>query len=247
MVILPFLSTTRRWSLPTTSTGELSSGMASWSWVVAWYDGRGGDDGAGRTVAVVTVADSSAISLPFQDDYYHTIRMPSFAKPNNQSECGEMQEKHQNIRLTTNTSSTKRPQPLFIPCLIASRSLPHALIARRQKHDDHQRDKERERACHPPLREDDAEVLGGPCEEHLGHQTILAYSPYKCKHKEYESIPGWTHVHTTLSTAHIHTTVAAVATMAHVHIRVVHVVVVHSCCIDRSPDHEYIYAGQLNG
>lgn len=69
--------------------------------------------------------------------------------------------------LTSNIRSTKNPQPLLVPGLIHPRSLSDALIARRQKYNNHQRDEQRERACHPPLREDDTEVLRRPCEEHL--------------------------------------------------------------------------------
>lgn len=51
--------------------------------------------------------------------------------------------------------------------LISPRHLSNTFIARGEEHDNQQRNEEREGACDAPLGEDDAEVLGGPCEEHL--------------------------------------------------------------------------------
>lgn len=123
----------------------------------------------------------------------------------------QQQTNKDSFPLTSNIRSTKDPQPLLVPGLIHPRSLSDALIARRQKYYNHQRDEQRERACHPPLREDDTEVLCGPCKEHLPcsvciHGIFVLWST--------------THVHVAL--AHVHITVAAVAAMAHVHVSVVH-------------------------
>lgn len=61
--------------------------------------------------------------------------------------------------------------------LIPPRHLSNTLIARSKKHDDQQRNEEREGACDAPLGEDDTEVLGGPCEEHLlSAPPLLAYA-----------------------------------------------------------------------
>lgn len=63
--------------------------------------------------------------------------------------------------------------------LIPPRHLSNTLIARGEEHDNQQRNEEREGACDAPLREDDAEVLCGPCEEHLPNVPVSYNNPYQ--------------------------------------------------------------------
>lgn len=60
--------------------------------------------------------------------------------------------------------------------IVASRYISHAFVSGGQEDDGEEGEDERERASDVPLREDDAEVLGGECEEHLkgmARQSVL--------------------------------------------------------------------------
>lgn len=98
----------------------------------------------------------------------------------------------------------ERIQALVMSGFIFARYLTYALVACREEYDDNEREEQGERASNAPLAEDDAEVLGGPGEDHLNEMRLaiamIIFRPRTCVH---------------IALAHVH---IAMATVAMVHI-----------------------------
>ena len=77
--------------------------------------------------------------------------------------------REEGIRLTRCTFN-----PLGLSRLVLPRRLPNSFVARRQRHHGQDGDHEGEGPRYAPLAEDDAEVGGVPCEEHLEKLILVS-------------------------------------------------------------------------
>lgn len=84
-------------------------------------------------------------------------------------------EKKRVKKLTPSSNSSRESlQALSTGSLIPTGDLSDTLVASRQEHDCQQRQQKGPWASDMPLAEDDAEVFGGPGEDHLGFVRVVS-------------------------------------------------------------------------